>query len=359
MEAMVLNQAFWQGRRVFVTGHTGFKGGWLCLWLKRLGARVYGYALNPPTDPNLFTTANIAGDLAGETRADVRDERALHDALCAAQPDIVLHLAAQPLVRQSYAEPVVTYATNVLGTVHLLEAARQCPSVRAIVNVTTDKCYENQEWIWGYRESERLGGVDPYSSSKACAELVTTAYRESFFRQGVVGLATARAGNVIGGGDWAPDRLLPDLFRAAQAGTPLMVRHPDATRPWQHVLEPLHGYLLLAQQLHQEGRSFSGAWNFGPTQADSRPVRELLDHMARLLPGAVWKVAADAQPHEAHTLRLDSSKARAELCWSPRWNLTQALEQTVRWHQAWLGGTDMQAFSVTQIAEYERAAAQD
>jgi len=356
---MVLNDERWRGRRVFLTGHTGFKGGWLALWLKRLGAHVHGYALDPVTDPNLFSVARVAGDLAGETRADVRDEQALRAAMSAAQPEIVFHLAAQPLVRLSYAEPVATFATNVLGTVHLLEAARHCPSVRAIVNVTTDKCYENREWPWGYRENERLGGVDPYASSKACAELVSTAYREAFFRQGGVALATARAGNVIGGGDWAADRLLPDFFRASQAGTPLVVRHPEATRPWQHVLEPLHGYLLLAQQLDQQGMKFAGAWNFGPRVADSRPVRELLDRMAHLMPGAAWQNAAGVQPHEAHMLRLDSSKARSELHWSPRWNLEQALERTVRWHQAWRGGEDMHAFSLAQIAEYERTAAQE
>ena len=357
MEDVALSDACWRGRRVFLTGHTGFKGGWLALWLKQLGAQVYGYALDPSTIPNLFAVAGIAGDMAGETRADVRDERALREALSAAAPEIVLHLAAQPLVRQSYADPVATYAVNVLGTVHLLEAARHCPSVRAIVNVTTDKCYENREWIWGYREFEPLGGVDPYSSSKACAELVSAAYRESFFRQSAIGLATARAGNVIGGGDWSPDRLLPDFFRAAQAGAALVVRHPDATRPWQHVLEPLRGYLMLAQQLYQHGAQFAGAWNFGPRLEDARPVRDLLDTVTRLVPGTAWQRAAGAHPHEAHTLKLDSSKARAELAWSPCWNLTQALEHTVRWHEAWRRGADMHAFSLAQIADYQHAAA--
>jgi CDP-glucose 4,6-dehydratase len=356
VEDLVLKEAWWRGRRVFLTGHTGFKGGWLAMWLARLGARVYGYALDPPSLPNLFAAADVAGDLAGDTRADVRDERALCDALCAAAPEIVLHLAAQPLVRQSYADPVATYAINVLGTVHLLEAARKCPSVRAIVNVTTDKCYENREWIWGYRESEPLGGVDPYSSSKACAELVSAAYRESFFKQGQLSLATARAGNVIGGGDWSADRLVPDFLRAADAGAPVVVRHPQATRPWQHVLEPLHGYLLLAQQLHERGGQFAGAWNFGPRSEDSCTVGEVLDRMVRLVPGTSWERASGTQPHEAHTLQLDSAKARAALSWSPRWSLTQALEQTLRWHAAWRSGADMHAFSVAQIADYERAA---
>ncbi len=356
MEDLALNGAGWRGRRVFLTGHTGFKGGWLALWLKHLGASVYGYALDPPTHPNLFAVAGVAGALAGDTRADVRDAQAVREAMHAAQPEIVLHLAAQPLVRQSYADPAATYATNVQGTVHLLEAARACRSVRAIVSVTTDKCYENREWIWGYRESERLGGVDPYSSSKACAELVSAAYRESYFRQQDVGVATARAGNVIGGGDWSADRLVPDFLRASDASSVLVVRHPQATRPWQHVLEPLHGYLRLAQRLHEHGLRYGGAWNFGPGLEDSCPVGEVLDRLARLVPGTAWEQAAGAQPHEAHTLRLDSSKARAELSWSPRWQLTQALERTVAWHAAWRCGADMHAFSLAQIADFESAA---
>ena len=301
--------------------------------------------------------ARISGCLASESRADVRDAAALRVALCAAEPEIVLHLAAQPLVRQSYADPVATYATNLLGTVHLLEAARQCPSVRAIVNVTTDKCYENREWIWGYRENEALGGVDPYSSSKACAELASVAYRESFFRERGVGLATARAGNVIGGGDWAGDRLVPDFLRASQAGTKLVVRHAEATRPWQHVLEPLYGYLLLAQQLFAHGEGFAGAWNFGPREEDSCSVRELLDRLMQLVPGTTWERSGLAQPHEAHMLRLDSAKARSGLAWLPRWSLTQALTQTAAWHAAWRRGADMHEYSTAQIAEYERAAA--
>ena len=355
MENLGLNPQFWRGRRVFLTGHTGFKGGWLSLWLQRLGARVYGYALDPLTDPNLCAVARIAAGLAGETRADVRDFAVLSAALRAADPEVVLHLAAQPLVRQSYADPVGTYATNLLGTVHLLEAARQCAAVRAIVNITTDKCYENREWIWGYREHERLGGVDPYSSSKACAELASVAYRESFFRARGVGLATARAGNVIGGGDWSEDRLVPDFLRASQAGKALVVRHPDATRPWQHVLEPLYGYLLLAQRLFTQGEASAGAWNFGPREADSCAVRELLGRLTQLLPGTAWQHDGSAQPHEAHLLRLDSSKARAGLNWVPRWDLTQALARTVEWHQAWRQQQDMHEFCNAQIASYEAA----
>jgi CDP-glucose 4,6-dehydratase len=356
VEDLALIPGYWQGRRVFLTGHTGFKGGWLALWLKRLGANVYGYALAPPTEPNFFTVAQVAGDLAGESRADVRDELALRAALAAAEPEIVLHLAAQPLVRYSYAQPVETYAVNVLGTVHLLEAARRCRSVRAIVNVTTDKCYENHEWVWGYRESEPLGGTDPYSSSKACAELVCAAYRESFLKQNAIALATARAGNVIGGGDWSADRLLPDFLRAADSGAVLSVRHPDATRPWQHVLDPLRGYLALAERLHQQGQRFAGAWNFGPHLDDSLPVRQLLDAAAALLPGTAWQCADGTFPREAHTLKLDSSKARAELGWAPRWRLRSALEQTVRWHQSWRSGQDMHAFSLAQIDLHDSAA---
>jgi CDP-glucose 4,6-dehydratase len=356
MENLGLTADCWRGRRVFLTGHTGFKGGWLALWLARLGARVHGYALDPATTPDFFTTAGVAAAMASDTRADVRDPRALAEALRAADPEIVLHLAAQPLVRLSYAEPAATYAVNVLGTVNLLEAARQCHSVRAIVNVTTDKCYANREWLWGYRETDQLGGLDPYSSSKACAELLSVAYRESYFRQQGVGLATARAGNVIGGGDWAQDRLVPDFFRAADAGVPLQVRNLGATRPWQHVLGPLHGYLLLAQQLYEHGPRHAGAWNFGPRSDDTRSVRELLDSLVQLVPDTSWQGDAGVHPHEAHTLRLDSSKAQFELSWSPRWHLAQALARTVRWHQAWRRGEAMHAFSLAQIHDYEQPA---
>lgn len=345
---------FWQGRRVFVTGHTGFKGSWLCLWLQAQGAQVHGYATEPPTTPNLFTVADVERGLASHTLADVRDTATLAATMRRAAPEVVLHLAAQPLVRRSYTEPVETYAVNVMGTVHLLEAVRGCDSVRAVVNVTTDKCYENREWVWGYRENEALGGHDPYSSSKACSELVTTAYRASFLESAGVALASARAGNVIGGGDWAEDRLLPDFFRAADAGRSVDIRHPEATRPWQHVLEPLAGYLRLAELLVIEGQRYATAWNFGPSEEGARSVRWILDHLCARLPGSAWKQLPGAQLHEATMLRLDSSRAGRDLRWAARWTLSQSLDATVEWHQAWRHGQDMRAMCLRQIADYQR-----
>jgi CDP-glucose 4,6-dehydratase len=347
-----MRTTFWRGKRVFLTGHTGFKGGWLSLWLTDLGADVHGYALAPPTDPNFFTATALKKRLASSTLADIRDAAALERAMQAAQPDIVLHLAAQPLVRLSYAEPVETYAVNVMGTVNLLEAVRKSPGVQAVVNVTTDKCYENREWVWPYRENEALGGHDPYSSSKACSELVTAAWRRSFLDAAGVQLASARAGNVIGGGDWAADRLVPDFLRALDTGQPLVIRSPQATRPWQHVLEPLSGYLMLAERLCADGRDFAEAWNFGPDEADARPVQWIVETLCARLPGAKWHRDVALQPHEAHTLRLDSAKAHARLGWLPRWNLPRALEATLDWHQAWKAGADMADFSLRQIREY-------
>jgi CDP-glucose 4,6-dehydratase len=348
---------FWRGRRVFLTGHTGFKGGWLSLWLQRLGADLTGYALDPPTTPSLFEVARVGAGMRSII-ADIRDGQALAGAMRAAKPEIVIHMAAQPLVRYSYQAPVETYATNVMGTVHLLEAVRGIDSVRAVVNVTSDKCYENREWVWGYRENEPMGGHDPYSNSKGCAELVTAAYRSSYFspaRHGEhgVALASARAGNVIGGGDWAEDRLIPDILRAIAAGRPVNIRSPQAIRPWQHVLEPLSGYLLLAQRLIEDGPAHAEGWNFGPAEEDAKPVQWIA---ARLVDawgeGASWRPDTAPQPHEAHYLRLDCAKANVRLGWRPRWPLECALESIVQWQRAFLRKEDMQAACLRQINEY-------
>lgn len=353
-----MNREFWRGKRVFLTGHTGFKGSWLALWLTDLGTEVHGYALAPPTEPNLFEVTNLQARLTHSTIADIRDAAALTQAMQAAQPDIVLHLAAQPLVRYSYVAPVETYAVNVIGTVNLLEAVRQTPSVKAVVNITTDKCYENREWVWPYRENEAMGGFDPYSSSKACSELVTAAYRHSFLEAVGIHLASARAGNVIGGGDWAVDRLVPDFLRALDASQTLTIRSPLATRPWQHVLEPLSGYLILAEKLFTEGQDFAEAWNFGPEEIDARPVKWIVEYLCSQVPDATWQCDVSPQPHEANTLKLDSSKAKTQLGWHPRWNLQTALGMTLAWHQAWKQGLDMAVTSVRQIHEYEAAARQ-
>jgi CDP-glucose 4,6-dehydratase len=342
----------WSDVPAFVTGHTGFKGGWLSLALASLGARVSGYALQPPTDPSLFDAARISEMLAESTIGDIRDLELLKQTLLRAAPTVVFHLAAQPLVRYSYAEPIETYAVNVMGTANLLEAVRACPSVKAVVVITTDKCYQNNEWYWGYRESEPLGGHDPYSSSKACAELVTAAYRSSFLHDREVLVASARAGNVIGGGDWATDRLIPDFFRAADQGVSLEIRSPNALRPWQHVLEPVAGYISLAEALLERRADCAEAWNFGPQDADAQPVRWILDHLARLHDAKPWKVTAGVQPHEAHLLKLDSSKAHSKLGWRPKWSLSTALEKTVNWHENWRRSDDCQQICLAQIADY-------
>ncbi|MHB1357690.1 MAG: CDP-glucose 4,6-dehydratase, partial [Anaerolineae bacterium] len=306
----------------------------------------------PPTDPNLFTIARVHESMATHTVADIRDIVALTRSMQTACPEIVIHLAAQPLVRYSYAEPVETYAVNVMGTVNLLEAVRATPEVRAVVIVTTDKCYENREWLWGYRENEPLGGCDPYSSSKACVEILTNAWRHSYFVNSQVAVATARAGNVIGGGDWAPDRLIPDFFRAVERGETLRIRSPEAIRPWQHVLEPLSGYLELAQALFTEGSRYAEPWNFGPADVDARSVRWIVERLIAAFPGTTWEFEQVPQPHEANYLKLDSSKARAHLGWEPRWGLGTALDRTCAWHIAWRQGQDMRAVSLAQIAEY-------
>ena len=356
VESLAVTSGFWAGKRIFLTGHTGFKGGWLALWLTELGADVHGYALQPPTRPSLFDVVGLERRIASSTIADVRDGAALAAAMRTARPDVVFHLAAQPLVRQSYRDPVETYATNVMGSVHLLEAARGMDCVRAVVNVTTDKCYENHERPEPYRESDPMGGHDPYSSSKGCAELVTAAYRRSFLSAKGVRVATARAGNVIGGGDWAEDRLIPDFLRAIDAGRTLEIRSPHATRPWQHVLEPVSGYMMLAQRLCEGGEAFDGAWNFGPSLDDAKPVQWIVQKLCESVPGASWGIGDSPQPHEAHMLSLDSTRARSLLGWRPRWALPEALQRTLAWHLAWKAGHDLHALCVEQIRAHQAAA---
>ncbi len=354
METLV--SALWSGRRVLVTGHTGFKGSWLSLWLHSLGAEVTGFALPPPTEPSLFEAARI-GELVRHVEGDVRDLAALQKAVAEARPEVVFHLAAQPLVRLSYEEPVETYATNVMGTVHLLEAVRQASGVMAVVSITSDKCYENREWVWPYRESDPMGGHDPYSSSKGCAELVTAAWRSSYFAHEGPLLASVRAGNVIGGGDWAADRLVPDLVRAFEAGLSPLIRSPDSVRPWQHVLEALGGYLLLAERLLAGERDFAEGWNFGPADEDARPVSWIVDRMRAAWGGGAADALPDtgARPHEAGLLRLDCSKARAALGWRPALRLEQALDWIVGWHKAVGAGEDARAVTLAQIADYSAA----
>ena len=348
----------WQGRRVFLTGHTGFKGGWLALWLAAKGAQVRGYALDPCTEPNLFTAARV-GNTIEDVRGDILDLPALEISMHGFAPEVVFHLAAQPLVRHSYTDPLGTFATNVMGTAHVLESVHKIPSVRAVVCITTDKCYENKEWVWPYRETDPLGGYDPYSSSKACAELVCAAYRSSFFPlnaldQHHVALATGRAGNVIGGGDWSTDRLIPDLIRGFLQKQPVPIRRPHAVRPWQHVLEPLHGYILLAEQLLRRRAHCASAFNFAPGEEDAWPVERIASKLAlQWGDGASWFLDGDPGPHEAGLLRLDASKARAELDWRPRLCIETALEWVVDWYRAWERGSDMHAFTLTQIRQYE------
>jgi CDP-glucose 4,6-dehydratase len=351
---VVSRSAFWRGRRVLLTGHTGFKGGWLALWLQRMGAEVHGLALPPETDPSFFETCRVAEGMTSRF-GDIRDLRVVLDAAERSSPEIVIHMAAQPLVRRSYDEPVETFATNVMGTVHVLEAARRTRSVRAVVAVTSDKCYSNREWVWGYRETDPLGGHDPYSASKGCSEIVAASYRSAF--PGKALIATVRAGNVIGGGDWSKDRLIPDLVRAAERGEPALVRNPNAIRPWQHVLEPLRGYLDVAQRLVEQGAPWAEAWNFGPAPSDARPVHWIADRIvAAWGSGARWERDGAPAPHEATFLRLDCGKANARLDWWPRWSLDAALQRIVAWHRAHRTGTDMRAFSLGQIGEYETAA---
>jgi len=353
-----MNAKFWQDKKVFLTGHTGFKGSWLSLWLQSLAADLTGFALSPPTNPSLFEQARVADGMHSKI-GDIRNLDLLQVEIQKAQPEIIFHLAAQPLVRYSYENPIETYSTNVMGTVNLLEAVRSSMSVKSVVIITTDKCYENREWVWPYRESEAMGGHDPYSSSKGCAELVTAAYRSSYFnpseykRHGV-GIATARAGNVIGGGDWSKDRLIPDILNAVNAGVPVQLRNPSAIRPWQHVLEPLHGYLTLAEKLYDDGQKFSEAWNFGPEQADCISVLDIANKLIEIS-GSKSNIEiknSDEQPHEARLLKLDISKAREMLGWQPALNISDALNLIADWTKSLAQGLDMRKQCLIQIDQF-------
>jgi CDP-glucose 4,6-dehydratase len=344
-------------RKVLVTGHTGFKGSWLCLLLNELGANVSGFALDPPTEPSLYNLAEI-DDIVQSYIGDIRDAESIKNVILMEKPEIIIHMAAQPIVRDSYKYPVETFSTNVMGVVNLFEACRAERSVKAIVNVTTDKCYENREWHWGYRENEAMGGYDPYSSSKGCSELVTSAYRNSFFNaqdyaEHGVAIASARAGNVIGGGDWAADRLVPDFIRAIISEKKLRIRSPYAIRPWQFVLEPLNGYLSLAAKLFSEGPRFSGAWNFGPDDQDAKTVEWIAAELCALWgENAEFEIDDEPQPHEAHYLKLDCSKAKAELLWTPKWKLETNLEAIVQWNRAWQSGDDIRVITTQQIKQF-------
>ena len=357
MENMVavdmVNSEFWKGKKVFLTGHTGFKGSWLSIWLNSMGANVKGYALNPPTSPSLFNVAKVDSIIDSQI-GDIRDQDTLHESMTVFNPDILIHMAAQPLVRYSYDEPIETYEVNVIGTAKVLEVARHCPNLKAVLNITTDKCYENDGRAQGYKENDPMGGYDPYSSSKGCAELVASSYRRSFLQEQGIGLASVRAGNVIGGGDWADDRLIPDILRSFEKNEAVVIRNPKATRPWQHVLEPLSGYLRLAEQLFNDPVTFSEGWNFGPYNNDVKPVDWILDHMIELWPGASWILNEKENPHEATLLNLDISKASGVLGWTPTWGLPMTLGNIMRWHKLWLGGADMRKICITEIDNFTK-----
>jgi len=354
-----MDSKFWKGKRVLITGHTGFKGSWLSIWLQSKGAHIIGYSLPPPTNPSLFEIAHVAEEMISVT-GDVRDLEHIQTIISKHKPEIVIHLAAQSLVRYSYNDPVDTYSTNVMGTINVLEAIRQSNSVKVALIITSDKCYENREWLWGYREDEAMGGHDPYSSSKGCAELVTSAYRRSYFSDNnsigyEVHVATARAGNVVGGGDWALDRLIPDIMNAIMEDRPVIIRYPNAIRPWQHVLEPLLGYLGLAEKLWNGESKYAGAWNFGPNDEDSRPVSWVVDYITGLWGGdACWELDSTEHPHEAAYLKLDCSKAKNLLGWSPKLDLATNLEWIVEWYQAYLQEKNMRQVTETEILRYER-----
>lgn len=364
MEGMVSLNSFWNKKQVFMTGHTGFKGAWLTFWLQKMGANITGYSLPPPTQPNLFETLNLSSEMR-DIQGDVRDFENLKQSIASQGPEIIFHMAAQPLVRRSYNHTLETYSTNVMGTVHLLEAIRSSKTVKAVVIVTSDKCYENREWEWGYRENEAMGGYDPYSSSKGCAELVTAAFRKSFFnpehyQDHGIAVASARAGNVIGGGDWSEDRLVPDIIKNLVNNSSPLIRNPQAIRPWQHVLEPLSGYLLLAQKLYEEGPFFSDAWNFGPNDEDAKPVEWIVSRLTQSWDKSFsWKKDDTTSPHEAHYLKLDNSKAKAKLNWHPRWNIEKAVHNTLSWYKNYYNKQDMTDFTLSQIHDYIQGLAND
>ena len=356
---MIDRKAFWQGRKVLITGHTGFKGSWLSLWLQKFGADVIGYALPAPTDPNLFEVANVAEGMTSII-GDVRDGESLRAVVQEHKPEVVFHLAAQPIVRQSYEDPVETYSTNVMGTVNILDAVRQTDGVRAVVSITSDKCYQNNEWVWGYRENDPVGGFDPYSSSKGASELVIASFRNSYFSPRLyqhhgVGLASTRAGNVIGGGDWARDRLIPDFMRAIMGGRPVIIRSPTAIRPWMHVLDPLNGYMKVAEQLVRQGADFAQPWNFGPSDEDTQTVSWIVDYLTKSWgEGARWELGSAKHPHEDRWLKLDYSKAFRYLEWSTKLHLSTALEWIVEWYKAYQANEDLHALTLDQIARFEK-----
>ncbi len=344
--------SFYNGKKVLVTGHTGFKGSWLTLWLTMMGAKVLGYALEPNTDPSLFNVLNLHKDI-DHVISDIRDFEKLREVITEFKPEIIFHLAAQPLLRLSYREPRLTYETNVMGTVNLLEAIRQTKSVRAVVNVTSDKCYENKEWVWGYREIDPMGGYDPYSSSKGCSELITAAYRNSYFKNTETAIASARAGNVIGGGDWAEDRLIPDIVRSLSQGKQIIIRNPKATRPWQHVLEPLSGYLLLGKLLYEKGQEFAEAWNFGPSDSSMMTVEEIVKKSIEIWGSGSYIVDSSEQPHEANLLKLDTSKAKLRLNWSSVISIAETLEMSIVWYQTYYSKMSIIPFTLKQVSYFE------
>lgn len=343
---------FWKNKKVFLTGHTGFKGSWMAIWLSELGAIVKGYSLDPPSEPSLFKEANIESLIESEIN-DIRDYNQLSKSISKFSPEIIMHMAAQPLVRASYKNPIETYETNVMGTVNILHAALKSSNTKAVVNITTDKCYENREIDVAYKETDPMGGFDPYSSSKGCAELVTSAFTKSFYRNKNIGLASVRAGNVIGGGDWAEDRLIPDILRAFESNKSVIIRNPNSTRPWQHVLEPLSGYLTLAKKLYDSPEEYSQSWNFGPNYEDVKPVKTIVNFMSSLWPKSSWELDKSDNPHEANLLKLDISKAKSKLNWHPKWALDKSLEKIVQWHKLWLSkNINAKNLCIDQIHEY-------